>query len=334
MPEIYPPVFTISLDFELHWGRFDKTNIRGNEAYYLGARKAIPEILQVFKEYQIEATWAAVGMLFAKDVQEWENFSPVDKPSYKHQRFSAYHWLKTSPIAVEHIFAPDLIEKILQAVGQELGSHTFSHYYTLADGQTANQFREDLQAVQHIAQENYGVTLNSLVFPRNQLNIKYLEICKEEGFAVIRSNPKNWYWKDTSQENLIKKIFRTGDAIIPTGKKSSYTIPSIEVKNNSPLMLPASRFFRPYHPQRALLNRWKIQRICNEMTYAAQQKEVYHLWWHPHNFGLYTRESILELKEVLNHFDKLRSQYDMVSLNMKNTSNLILSAKVNSLAKF
>lgn len=324
-----PPVLVISLDFELHWGRFDKTGIRGNEAYYRGARKAIPEILQVFKDYQIEATWAAVGMLFAKDVREWQKFSPVDKPSYKQQRFSAYHWLKNSPTAGEYIFAPDLIEKILSAEGQELGSHTFSHYYTLAEGQTTNQFREDLKAGQHIAQVNFGVTLKSLVFPRNQLNFKYFPICKEEGFEVVRSNPKDWYWKDTSNENLIKKIFRTGDAMIGIGKNSSYSIPEIEMEQDNPMMVPASRFFRPYQPHHAFLNQWKIQRILKEMTYAAQHKEVYHLWWHPHNFGLYTRESILELREILHHFNKLRAEYGMVSLNMKNTSNLILAAGGN-----
>ena len=322
-----PPVFIISLDFELHWGRFDKTPMEGNEQYYLQTRQAIPKILQLFEEFNMEATWATVGMLFAKDLQEWEQFSPVDKPSYSQQKFSAYHWLKRNHVGEEFLFAPDLIKTILNTKGQELGSHTFSHYYTLADGQTPNQFRQDLQAVQQVAKEKLGVVLSSLVFPRNQFNQIYMKICREEGFTTIRSNPSDWYWKDTSQESLIKKIFRTGDTMVPLGKTSSYPLSEIQVGDDFPLMLPASRFFRPYHSRLTLLNRLKMKRILHEMTYAAQKGEVYHLWWHPHNFGRNPQKSLEELKEILKHYGKLRSQYGMLSRNMNNTSKMIHSVK-------
>ena len=66
------PIFTVSLDFELHWGRFDKSNIIGNEEYYIQTRRAIPEILKLFEEFEIEATWATIGMLFAENQKEWE----------------------------------------------------------------------------------------------------------------------------------------------------------------------------------------------------------------------------------------------------------------------
>src|SRR5690606_9244993 len=130
------------------------------------------------------------------------------KPSYLQQKFSPYDWVMHKSVPESYLFAPDLIQLILQTPGQELGSHTFSHYYTLADGQTEAQFRQDLQAAQKIAMEKYGVKLTSLVFPRNQLNLIYLGICWEEGFTAIRSNPVDWYWKDTSQDWLLKKVFR------------------------------------------------------------------------------------------------------------------------------
>ena len=54
--------FIISLDFELKWGvlEFDE---RYNKNL-LVARQVIPKILTLFKEYQIKATWAVVGLLF------------------------------------------------------------------------------------------------------------------------------------------------------------------------------------------------------------------------------------------------------------------------------
>src|SRR5690606_3897490 len=163
------PIFSISLDFELHWGRFDKVALPDWENYYLRTRMAIPKILQLFDTFGVEATWATVGMLFANSLKEWLEYAPISKPSYKDNVFSPYHWLLDNPLAAETcLFAPDLIQQILHTPGQELGSHTFSHYYTLAKGQTEGQFRDDLIAAQRIASEKFGVQLTSLVFPRNQ----------------------------------------------------------------------------------------------------------------------------------------------------------------------
>ena len=41
--------FVISLDFELHWGVFDAYGDKYNDNI-LGARQAIPEILELFKQ--------------------------------------------------------------------------------------------------------------------------------------------------------------------------------------------------------------------------------------------------------------------------------------------
>src|SRR5690606_14019237 len=40
-------VLTLSLDFELHWGRFDRSPLEGNEDYYLKTRGAIPALLRL-----------------------------------------------------------------------------------------------------------------------------------------------------------------------------------------------------------------------------------------------------------------------------------------------
>lgn len=322
------PILTISLDFELHWGRFDKANILGNEKYYIQTREVIPEILKLFKAFNIEATWATVGMLFAKDQKEWEKYSPVDKPTYHQPDFSAYHWLGKNQVQDKFIFAPDLIGKILQTDGQELGSHTFSHYYTLAKGQTENQFRQDLQAANLIAQEKFKIKLSSLVFPRNQFNSTYLNICMEEGFSVIRSNPKDWYWKATQEERLVKRIFRTGDTLLPLGKKSSYPLSDIKMKGGYPLMLPASRFLKPYSPHYPALNRWKMNRVRQELIRAAKEGRIFHLWWHPHNFGAYPAQSLQELREILMIFKKLETEYGMISRNMKHVGDMVCSSRI------
>ena len=43
-------------------------------------------------------------------------------------------------------YGQSLLEKISRYEGQEISTHTFSHYYCLEDGQTAEQFEADLKA--------------------------------------------------------------------------------------------------------------------------------------------------------------------------------------------
>ena len=317
------PIFTISLDFELHWGRFDKILAIGNEQYYLNARKAIPEILGLFDRFGIEATWATVGMLFAENLEEWKSYCPSEQPTYTDSRFSPYEWLRQNKVQPACLFAPDLIRKILGVGGQEIGSHTFSHYYTLAEGQTENQFRQDLQAASRIAQDKFDLKLVSLVFPRNQMNTGYLAISREEGFSAVRSNPIDWYWKDTARETLFKKVFRSGDALFPIGQASFYPISGLHAQKNLPLLLPASRFLKPHVSNFPLLNRLKLNRVKQEMTNAAQRSEIYHLWWHPHNHGGNLSESLNELTEILIHFSQLREEFQMVSKNMQSLQNMV-----------
>jgi pyruvate-formate lyase len=57
------------------------------------------------------------------------------------------------------------------------------------------------------------------------------------------------------------------------------------------------------------------------MTYAAKNGEVYHLWWHPHNFGKNQDQNFKNLKEILDHFASLKNEYGMKSLNMNEVAS-------------
>jgi hypothetical protein len=82
----------VSLDFELHWGVHDRRPLSAREcSRLLAARAAIPRILDVFEEFRIRATWATVGLLFAKSRSEALNFTPNPKPTP-----STNSWGKTS----------------------------------------------------------------------------------------------------------------------------------------------------------------------------------------------------------------------------------------------
>ncbi len=325
-------IFTISLDFELHWGGVEKWAIgpAGTyREYFLNTRNVIPKVLARFADHHIQATWATVGLLFHRTRAEMLAALPAVQPEYDEKRLSAYHYILEQPVGEDEIadpfhFGHELILKIRDTPGQEIGSHTFSHYYCNEPGQNAVQFAADLDAAVS-ATARYGITPTSLVFPRNQFNAKYLQECTRHGFTAVRSNADAWFWRIRgTNESMVKRLVRGADAYLPL-TRNSYPLSAVSVKDGLPVCLPASRFLRPWHRREGILNRLKLNRVLQEMTAAAQHDEVYHLWWHPHNFGFFPKENMEMLSAILNHFDLLRQRHGMESVSMAGCAAKVLA---------
>jgi len=340
--------FVISLDFELHWGGFEKwpialKGVKSGELksnflnqYFLNTREVIPKMLDLFQKYEVHVTWAAVGMLLHSNKAQLVANTPELKPTYLAKELSAYHYIQECGIGDSEDedpfhFAPSLVKKILQTPNQELGTHSFSHFYCNELGQTLAQFRADLRAAKAVA-AHYLVKHQSLVFPRNQFNDDYLKVCFEEGIKAVRSNPLDWFWsiKSTQKESVWKRLNRGVDAYVPIGRKNTYRLDEIPVRIGFPVCLPASRLLRPYRPAELFLNELKINRIKSELLHAARSGEVYHLWWHPHNFGKYPAQSLEDLERILKHFSYCRDNFNMQSLNMGETAELLANNNGNT----
>ncbi len=65
------------------------------------------------------------------------------------------------------------------------------------------------------------------------------------------------------------------------------------------------------------------------IKHAARQREVFHLWWHPHNFGDNTDDNIQFLEDIFSFFSKMKKEYGMQSFNMGEISRLIDNSKAN-----
>ena len=188
-----PGAMVISLDFELHWGQRD--HVTRNDALYgrlAESRRAMVEMLNVFVARQIRATWATVGILFASTRDEVEAHIPHERPVYRRGELDPY----VEAIGVdeerdpEHL-AGSLVKLIASSAAQEVGSHTFSHYYCLEPGQSEATFRADLAAAQAMAQSR-NLQLTSLVLPRNQWNPQYAGAVLDSGFRCIRGPQRSW----------------------------------------------------------------------------------------------------------------------------------------------
>ncbi len=304
----------ISLDFELVWGLFDHINVFDKVAYFDATLAVIPKLLNVFEKENIHVTWATVGMLFNKNWEEWYANKPNLLPTYQNHNLNPYQYgdkFRNSGLD-RFFFAPAVIAAIQQVKGQEIGTHTYSHYYCLEEGQTKAQFDADLQQAVSVAAK-FNIELKSLVFPRNQFNQFYLEICEQHQIETVRTNPSDWYWNANFHDSILTKLARTGDAYLPFGKKS-FATDSIEMA--TVVSQPASRFLRPQHSF-GLLNTARVHRIKNEIIQAAKNGEVYHIWWHPHNFGIDSDGAMKALGQILQVFQHCRQLYGMESLTMQ-----------------
>ena len=306
--------FVISLDFELLWGVRDHADKDSYGRNVLGAREAIPRILDLFEKNGIRATWATVGFLFCESKEELISVMPERglRPSYSDPRTSNYGYLEDvgeDERSDPYYFAPSLITFIKETPGQEIGSHTFSHYYCLEDGQTLEQFDADLSAARTIA-ERRGIDLRSIVFPRNQYSEPHLEICRRRGFKAFRGNQKSWAYRPTNgiEQTLLRRAVRLVDA--HTGVLGAH---ASHPSSGAPRNCRASQFLRPRSGRLARFHPLHVSTIARGMRAAARRGTTYHLWWHPHNFGADLEANLAGLNHIINHFVRLREHLGMVS---------------------
>ncbi|MCE6949613.1 polysaccharide deacetylase family protein (plasmid) [Cereibacter azotoformans] len=307
--------FVISLDFELLWGVRDHSDRQSYGSNVLGARDAVPQILDLFTRHGIRATWATVGFLFFESKDELISSLPKERPVYANPRLSNYTYLDEvgkDESSDPYYLAGSLIDKVRQAPGQEIGTHTMSHFYCLEDGQTLSAFDADLAAAVRVAR-NRGIELKSIVFPRNQFTDAHLAICARHGITHFRGNPKSWAYRAAkgAEQTPARRALRLLDAY--SGLLGPHTFAPAR---DLPIDVPASRFLRPYAGRLAVFHPVHLSTIKRGMSSAAKDHRGYHLWWHPHNFGHNLSNNIAGLKEIVAHFMHLRDSLGMQSLAM------------------
>lgn len=317
----------LSLDFELFWGVRDKLSLENYGGHIKGVHTVLPKILSLFEAYDVHATFATVGFLFCDSKEELVAACPDVKPRYSNSHLSPYeHHILTVGNDVNddpYHFAGTLLKQICSTPGQEVGTHSFSHYYCLEPGQNADEFRNDLIAAKKVA-EKKAIVLKSLVFPRNQFNENYLKVCAEAGIICFRGNEQSWLYKATDEkgETLLRRALRLLDAYVNISGHHCYT--DACMKKSMPVNIPASRFFRPYQPRLKFFENLKLLRIKSSMLHAAKNNLTYHLWWHPHNFGVNHDENLALLENVLNYYQQLNQKYGFRSYTMTELATILL----------
>ena len=310
-----PGTLIVSLDFELFWGMQDVRTLESYRKNILGARAAIPQLLELFKKHGIHATWATVGFLFAENAREALSFAPAEsvRPAYELPERSSYRLFSDPVLKTESgcFFAPDLIKMIASTPNMEIASHTFSHYYCREPGQTKEQFRSDLKSAASIAAAN-GYTVTSVVLPRNQSVPEYNTLLNDLGFTAFRDEENDWIHEKVKIRPLLRAL-RLLDVYFPLTGQGGY----IPQKENGIWNLTGSRMYKPYFASLGFLEKQKIRRIKKQMLHAAKNSLCFHLWWHPHNIGVKTDFHLQQLEEIFQYYEELKKEFGMQSMTMR-----------------
>lgn len=308
----------MSLDFELHWGVRDREGADGPyRANLLGARSAIPRLLDLFDEYRVDATWATVGFLFASSRSDLERCRPAVTPRYAEPALDPYGEPTGKDEADDPLhFAPSLIAAIRARRGQEIGTHTFSHFYCLEPGQDRAAFAADLDSATAIAARS-GIELRSIVFPRNQFNPAYAGVLADAGLRCYRGAGRSAV--HSAGAGTAARGRRLLDAHL--GRDARLTAWSDVRRPGGLHDIPASLFLRPWSPRFQPFDGLRRARILRAVRAAASGGGIFHLWWHPHNFGVHLEQNLAFLREILESLAWYRDRGALRSLSMSGVAD-------------
>ncbi len=313
--------FVVSLDFEKMWGVRDL--VRPSEDYaksILGVDDVVPALLKLFQKYEVPATWATVGMLFADSITELKEFWPDIKPAYHNLKLSPYHEAELEGSDERLWLAPDLIKAVSETPSQEIATHTFSHYYCGEEGQTVEQFAADMKAAVTIASHK-GYSFTTIIFPRHQSSVGHLSVLSSYGVQQWRAAPGHWVSK-SRLARWLNSYFRLAQSQCLAWSRAAPVFGLVDVT--------ASEFLRPYSPKFAGLERRKIGRITEGLRFAAETSSIYHLWWHPHNFSSHLNANLEALEEILIVAKSLQKTSGLQFLSMRQVADKIRSARDSS----
>jgi len=313
----------ISLDFELHWGIRDHAPATPQVVADLNAsRSMVTTLARLFAEREVRATWATVGLLFAANAREAAAYIPPPplRPAYGRPELDAYKEIIGATEEEDPLhLAGSLVDELCRVPGQEIASHTFSHFYCLERGADPEAFRADLAAAQAVA-KGKGLRLRSVVLPRNQWRDDYAPVLLETGFDCYRGPQPGWANRPRRGEDTGLLVRASRFATTFAGRDLASFAWDEVLEPSGLCNIPATTFLRPVSRQTRVLQPLQEARVLRVVREAARFGRIAHLWWHPQNFVTHPQQNLQCLNRLLDELDRLRVSDGMRSLAMGEVS--------------
>ena len=181
-------------------------------------------------------------------------------------------------------FAPDLVELVARAPGQELGSHSFSHFFYGEPGFVCRDATADATAVAELFERKFGSPPRSFVFPRNQVG--FVDVLEQHGLRHVRTNPATAVWNAPIgvREWGPLRAVRFAESFI-----------GMSPARRAGAAVPASGLVRLNLPEPL----FRAHRVAlARATSRLRDDEFLHLWFHPHGLGDAPAQRVARLESV------------------------------------
>lgn len=282
--------FILSLDTEIAWGT--DAEYRPRYAHcFANYRTILRHLLDLLDQYTIPATWAVVGQLML--AAEHEHAAAHQPADWFHGPY-ALDWIRSA------------------GTTHEIGTHTYSHIYTVDPATTRQVWEVDLERCAALHRE-LGLPLRSIVYPRNQ--IKYLDTLAQHGIIAYRGIEGNLPRERRGAAHLLHRAL----ALPPP----TYDPRTLRVSERL-VNLPASQFLLAYDGVRGYIpTASRVRQARLGMEQAARRGEIYHLWFHPFNLG--TSPRMFEaLEQILREAAQRRERGQLLVMTMEQAAEWVL----------
>jgi len=299
-------VFTISIDFELIWGTLDLFGPeRFRKACEVERGVVIDRLLDLFVEFNVSATWCVLGHLLLErcSTEDEKKHPDIVRPEHAWRRGD---WFDDDPSGGEDsapiFYARSLVEKIRDcSVPQEIGCHSFSHVIFGDSGCSRETAYSEIAACVRAGSE-LGIQMRSFAFPRNQVG--HLDVLKEHGFVSYRGPEPHWC-EGKDWPAVVQRLGRLWDVV------TAATPPVVRPERGECGVwnVPGSMIYFPMHGLRRYIPvSRRVKRAIRGLDAAAEQKGIFHLWFHPTNLADQTEAMFSGLRSILDHARHLRAR--------------------------
>ena len=260
--------FILSFDCEGKWGMAsDPSMINSHAIGDISLRWAYQQIFESLGNFNIPATFGIVG-LFAKDLAAFEAFDAA------HTGDPAYEsWFQNPKKAfangqTDGWFYPTLIEEIQHFKFHEVSSHSYTHLPFHNEFVTREIVENELRVMNRFM-ESKGVSLQSMIYPRNQ--VAHTDLLPQFDISGYRDS-------DDKRSAYASKIGTLVDEFNIFSKSSAHS------EQEVPTRIPAGYFLNWQNGPRLIIPPTiTVRRFNHLLDHAEKTDGVVHMWLHPHN---------------------------------------------------
>jgi len=291
--------FVISLDAEYAWGRISDPKVKNFAPLFEQTRLVNRRLLTLFDQYEIPVTWALVGRMIEDPAAPTSHFQS-DLKNYFSNISSAtiYNDSVLNRADNSFVFDDQLVQQIKAAkVKHELATHTYNHIF-FDEELDKTKIAADLDAALALAKQN-EFSISSIVFPRNKVN--HLQELQARNIQYYRAPD---IFRYAQKKGKLNRLLNIMDQLMPVAPMV------VEPKLKSGMVaIPGSLLFRVPHfgAKRFYPFGMLTQKAIRGLHSAVKHKKIFHLWFHPFNFGYRIEEHFKALEAVLKVAKQLRN---------------------------